>query len=177
MLSRTFIRALLAAVLALTWMSSSHASLLTFDYSVAIESGSRTGQLFGGSFSVDTSSLSGTGLENVTTSTFSFDYPDSFLGAITAQFSDGIFSKIIGQNGPGTGRYGFNSGFTSFQVSSGCQNISCSADNYFGYLDSQTFVDGFGAVSYEQRVPEPAIIALFGLGLVGVGFARRRIRT
>ncbi len=38
-----------------------------------------------------------------------------------------------------------------------------------GYMESIVYRTSAGAV-----VPEPSIIALFGLGLVGIGFARRR---
>ena len=38
-------------------------------------------------------------------------------------------------------------------------------------VGSMLFADNWSQVS---AVPEPSIIALFGLGLVGIGFARRR---
>ena len=176
MLLSKYKKTLLAAVLTMTWASPSFATLSLFDYTVTIESGSKNGQTFGGSFSVNTGSLTGIGIENVATSSFSFNYPASFLSTITAQFSNGIFSKIIGQNGPNNARYGFNSGFSSGQVSFGCAAISCSAGNYFGYLDSNTFVDGFGVVNYTltATVPEPSTLGLLGAGLLGLGFIRRR---
>jgi hypothetical protein len=48
-------------------------------------------------------------------------------------------------------------------VQSGCDNTAVDCDNFRG-------VDNFGLIS----VPEPSTLALFGLGLIGLGLARRR---
>jgi hypothetical protein len=45
-------------------------------------------------------------------------------------------------------------------------------NNCNGVTDEGAPTEGTGG--NEQQVPEPSIIALFGLGLVGLGFARRR---
>jgi hypothetical protein len=43
------------------------------------------------------------------------------------------------------------------------------------YIDDSNYTDNIGGISLDiSLVPEPSVIALFGLGLIGVGFARRR---
>jgi hypothetical protein len=51
------------------------------------------------------------------------------------------------------------------------QNINY--ENWFYARGGESF-GGFILIKDEAAVPEPSIIALFGLGLVGIGFARRR---
>ncbi len=47
-------------------------------------------------------------------------------------------------------------------------------DDYFGYATANIRTDGIGF--RPNPVPEPSIFALFGLGLVGLGLARRKSR-
>jgi hypothetical protein len=38
-------------------------------------------------------------------------------------------------------------------------------------------INGTTFIAYESTVPEPSVLALLGLGLAGIGFARKRIKT
>ena len=60
-------------------------------------------------------------------------------------------------------------------LSSTAATVIGSAPNIFnGFgLSGSPFFDS-NKISYQASVPEPSIIALFGLGLLGLGFARRR---
>jgi hypothetical protein len=46
--------------------------------------------------------------------------------------------------------------------------------DHFVYTSSATYIGAGVALVRSASVPEPSIIALFGLGLVGIGFARRK---
>jgi hypothetical protein len=54
--------------------------------------------------------------------------------------------------------------------------VSFTADSLYLNFEGLSGGDLFAKVnvSFTSAVPEPSIIALFGLGLVGIGFARRR---
>lgn len=47
----------------------------------------------------------------------------------------------------------------------------------FSYIIYSTVPQGYFIVEHTFRVPEPAALALFGIGVAGIGFLRRRRRN
>ncbi len=77
---------------------------------------------------------------------------------------------------------GFNNGFASFQSFATLLDITYEGN----YYDAIILFDDSGAGPDDdsddhiigiRAVPEPSIVALFGLGLFGLGLARRRMRS
>lgn len=98
-----------------------------------------------------------------------------------AALGDGTFSYNVGGGGAGSLTSSASVGATTIGPISGFSG----ADNVMGLnliepytaSISATFeMSGNGAASADMwlNVPEPSVIALFGLGLVGLGFAGRR---
>ena len=75
------------------------------------------------------------------------------------------FGGVYGLNYTNSTLYGFTSGGTTIGI-----NTTTGLGTFLANNGINTFgADGAGGVT----VPEPSIIALFGLGLLGLGFARR----
>jgi hypothetical protein len=60
----------------------------------------------------------------------------------------------------------------SFTATGGTTNVA-----FYMATDHGTGIWGLDNVSVTEAVPEPATLALFGLGLLGFGFARRKVRN
>jgi hypothetical protein len=103
-------------------------------------------------------------------------FGDSFNGTIDVVFFLGAESEDAGfiLSDSVDGLLRFNDGFASFNDT---DYFSTSGDahgdsQFDSYHVSWLLVGGTAAV-----VPEPSIIALFGLGLVGIGFAHRKCQS
>lgn len=59
-------------------------------------------------------------------------------------FQDGEFQKLVAVGGDDQHRFGFNSGFEPGQP----DGYGFDPNNYCGYLDRETFVDGAGNITY-----------------------------
>jgi hypothetical protein len=75
---------------------------------------------------------------------------------------------------------GGSSGYTDYSLASNASTvssywyISSYSSSFGGQLDSGDDYFKLKSVSAERAVPEPGTLALLGLGLAGIGFARRR---
>jgi len=112
---------------------------------------------------------------------------DILAAAHAAEFIIKFGDTTVSLSGYG-GTFGwFDSGYVSLKhdwVGIGCiegtaMNITCGGTNtavahgYGNFPDAKHSMVG-GWLVRDASVPEPAIIALFTLGLVGIGFARRK---
>jgi len=164
---------LLAAMLS----APASASMLNYRFDISVGTGSKAGNKYSGTFGVNTSLLTGIGMETVSASYFTFDYPsydEDLTNIPTVFFDDGIFQKLRVEQ---QGYWGINQGFLGGQIPGLCgSQPGCSPASYFGYLqEGPATTDGAGPITYSQ-VPIPATIPLMGLGLLGIAWCRNRGR-
>ncbi|MDJ1175775.1 hypothetical protein [Roseofilum capinflatum] len=126
----------------------------TYDFTVNILSGSLAGRQFTGFFTYDPSTLQGEGEETILAEEVQFNY----LSQYTRQkqharlaFKNGTFQRMIWVDGKKTERFGFNAGFNRWQFGRPSENFIRQGQDYFGYLNPRTLVDGAGRVSYTLR--------------------------
>lgn len=95
-------------------------------------------------------------------------FADQFMDAVLAAFNSSGFTGVSGQDFYGVD-YAFNTGALIEDPGS---NPMFRLDS--GHLNwDGTSSAGWGAVTV-STVPEPATLALMGLGLAGLGFSRRK---
>lgn len=95
-----------------------------------------------------------------------FDVYDSVLGL--------LFSTSAPSNDGSNAGTNYDTAFSDAKWSSG--SIALSAGNYSitGITTASPFGGGDGALQVVSAVPVPATLALFGLGLAGLGWSRRK---
>lgn len=113
-------------------------------------------------FVVDGFGLAGNGRIDISFSTLMTHIAVEFPGAVVFDFYDGVTFLGSSSEFAGSGL-----GFFAGVVGSAFDRVVIR-----DWVDDLVFIDNlhFGAVA----VPEPATLALFGIGLVGIGLARRR---
>ncbi|BCL34748.1 PEP-CTERM sorting domain-containing protein [Nostoc sp. MS1] len=144
---------------ATAWFNSSQAATINYNFQVAIDSGSLSGNNYTGSFSYDDASLTGIGDEFIDVTNVAFNFQGSdYTVANNPQvaFSNGQFLGLSYSPEP---FFSFIPG--NFDLSEAYFSYS------FGFLNS-----GFGDVTYTLQntsVPEPTtVIGLVALGACGV---------
>ena len=63
---------------------------------------------------------------------------------------DGIFKEIQFVGGPQSKRFGLNAGFDRFQFNRENEKFISKGEEYFGYLNADTYVEGAGKVKYKK---------------------------
>lgn len=172
--------ALAAATAAIAFTPAAEASPVNYNFSVGITSGALAGNVQGGSFSYDSSSIVSDG----------FNSDSGLLTGFNFTFNGAAYDA----SNANTGLLGFDAdgNLSSFFISSSCDQCTFGAgtDNFtitafptdgFAYSTASFDDFGFGDVTYARAgvpVPEPGSLGLFGLGLAMLGgvAVRQRLR-
>lgn len=121
-------------------------------FTVQIVSGSRTGLVYSGSFQYDSSLLTGAAQETLEALNLQFNYlgPQAqlFDSKGTLTFANGRFVSLVVAGGPGTQRFGVNTGFDRNQFGRPEEAFVVNGEQFFGYLAADGFVDGAGTLRY-----------------------------
>ena len=118
-----------------------------YEFDIHILSGSKAGNTAQGVVSF----LSDAPNEFASANRFVMRYIDSCYeigdldGNPSAKFDSTGFSKLAFTGGPNNNRFGLNAGFGR-EV----ENLVWNSEEYFGYLSTNTIVDGFGIVKYKR---------------------------
>lgn len=132
----------------------------TWQFTVTIVSGSRSGQIWTGTFSVARSALAAARRQSIELEPthFQWFYAGSLFtrlpgGGFDAppkvRFVDGNPVDILATGGNPDLRFGFSAGFDRRQFGRTSEAFIQRNLPYFGYLDPQTFVDGAGHITFQ----------------------------
>lgn len=127
-------------------------------YSIEIEiiSGFNKGKTAKGFFSYSPLGILGEGEEFLEVSEFEFTYDkdtftkDMFDSVPKVKLVDGVFKEIQFVGGQQTKRFGVNAGFDRNQFGRDNENFILKGEDYFGYLNADTYVEGAGKVKYKK---------------------------
>lgn len=127
-------------------------TLVTYSFQVDIVSGSQTGKSFKGSFSYDPKLAMGTDPQTVTGTDFKFNYLIGSELVVDAPpkitLVGGKATQLTVVGGPAGKRFGINLGFDRNQFGLASEAFVRNGEQYFGYLNASTIVDGAGRVTY-----------------------------
>jgi hypothetical protein len=128
--------------------------IIRTSFTVQIVSGSRTGLVYTGSFQYDSSLLTGAAQETLEAQNLQFNYlpaqAQQFDSKGILTFASGRFVSLIVAGGPGTQRFGINTGFDRNQFGRPEEAFVINGGQFFGYLATDGFVDGAGTIRYSS---------------------------
>lgn len=131
---------------------------ISYSLEVEIISGFNKGKIAKGSFSYNTFGIKGEGEEFLDVSEIEFTYDndrytrDTFDAVPKIRLIDGKFKEIQFTGGPQAKRFGINSGFNRNQFGRDSEIFILKGEDYFGYLNADTYVEGAGKVKYKKKI-------------------------
>jgi hypothetical protein len=128
--------------------------IIRTSFTVQIVSGSRTGLVYTGTFQYDSSLLTGAAQETLEAQNLQFNYlapqAQQFDSKGILTFVNGRFVSLVVAGGPGTQRFGINTGFDRNQFGRPEEAFVPNGEQFFGYLSLNGFVDGAGTMRYNS---------------------------
>ncbi len=135
----------------------------SWDFQVRVVSGTQTGQVARGNFTVLDANRPPGGTGTAPTESFSFTWEGQTMtqrdldGPLRVRFEGGAPVELVGTGGPHERRFGFSAGFERGQFGRDEESFIGEGDPYFGYLNTATYVDGAGVVEFGASPPALAV--------------------
>ena len=130
---------------------------VSYNLEIEIVSGFNKGKTAKGFFSYNPLRILGEGEEFLEVSEIEFTYDkdtytkDKFDSVPKVRLVDGVFKEIQFVGGPQTKRFGVNAGFDRNQFGRDNETFILKGEDYFGYLNVDTYVEGAGKVKYIKK--------------------------